>query len=131
MDMSDIDHNDRPQAPTRAAAPLDDASPGDRWRDLVAEIGAATAAPLTAALERIHALITSGRIDRASLRALRGEVEQARQAGMIGQQITRFASGRLRQSHERLSNWQRCLRGTAQLRTREAQKALSGRTGAH
>ena len=58
--------------------------------------------PLTAALERIHALITTGKIDRAGLRALRDEVELARQAGMIGQQISRFASGRLRQSHERL-----------------------------
>ena len=66
------------------------------------EIGAEIAAPLTAALERIHALTTTGKIDRAGLRALRDEVEQARQVGMIGQQLTRFASGRVRQSHERL-----------------------------
>ncbi|WP_298835529.1 hypothetical protein [uncultured Piscinibacter sp.] len=57
---------------------------------------------LSSALERIHALIATGKIDRAGLRALRDEVNQARQAGMIGQQIARFASGRLRQSHERL-----------------------------
>ena len=43
-----------------------------RWRLLVAELGAEIAHPLTAALERIHALISSGRIDRTGLRALRG-----------------------------------------------------------
>ncbi len=74
----------------------------ERWHQLVSEIGVEIAAPLTAALERINALIATGRIDRAGLRALRDEVEQARQIGMIGQQLTRFASGRVRQSHERL-----------------------------
>ncbi len=74
----------------------------ERWHDLVAQIGAEIAAPLTAALERINSLTSTGRIDRQGLRALREEVEAARQAGMIGQQLTRFASGRLRQSHERL-----------------------------
>jgi hypothetical protein len=74
----------------------------ERWHELVAQIGAEIAAPLTAALERINALTNTGRIDRLGLRALRDEVEAARHAGMIGQQLTRFASGRLRQSHERL-----------------------------
>ncbi len=73
-----------------------------RWRELVAQIGAEIAAPLTAALERINTLTSTGRIDRAGLRALRDEVEAARQAGMTGQQLSRFASGRVRQSHERL-----------------------------
>ncbi|MEO8526178.1 MAG: hypothetical protein ABI460_15740, partial [Caldimonas sp.] len=72
----------------------------DRWHELVSQVGAEIAAPLTAALERIHVLTATGKIDRASLRALRDEVEQARQIGMIGQQLTRFASGRVRQSHE-------------------------------
>lgn len=74
----------------------------ERWHDLVSEIGAEIAAPLTSALERIHALTTTGRIDKAGLRALREEVERARRVGMLGQQLTRFASGRLHQSHERL-----------------------------
>jgi hypothetical protein len=73
-----------------------------RWHELVAQIGAEVAAPLTAALERINALTSTGRIDKTGLRALRDEVEAARRAGMIGQQLTRFASGRLRQSHESL-----------------------------
>ena len=74
----------------------------ERWHALVSQIGCEIATPLTAALERINSLTSTGRIDREGLRALRDEVECARQIGMIGQQITRFASGRLRQSHERL-----------------------------
>ena len=105
MDMSDIEG--RPgsagsAAPFPPAPCADDGKTAQRWHRLVAEIGAATATPLTSALERIHTLITSGKIDRARPCALRDEVESARQAGMTGQQIARFASGRLRQSHERL-----------------------------
>ena len=76
--------------------------------------------PLTAALERIHVLTATGKIDRAGLRALRDEVEQARQAGMIGQQLTRFASGRVRQSHEVLQ-LEEVLKSVLALRTRETQ----------
>lgn len=97
----------------RGPAPVDDAhaSPGapdersplsERWAELVAQIGIEIAAPLTAALERINSLTSTGNIDRKGLRALREEVESARRVGMIGQQLTRFASGRIRQSHERL-----------------------------
>lgn len=102
MDMSDLNRNGGAHDRSHPAPSGDGEAAAQRWHALVAEIGAATAAPLTSALERIHALIASGRIDRAGLRALRDEVERARQAGMMGQQITRFASGRLRQSHERL-----------------------------
>jgi hypothetical protein len=93
---------------------------GERWHRLVSEVGAEIAAPLTSALERIHALIATGRIDRAGLRALRDEVEQARQIGMIGQQLTRFASGRVRQSHERLPLAD-VLKGVLAHRARETQ----------
>jgi hypothetical protein len=102
MDMSDIGR-------TPAATGFAQTLPGDdspdheaRWPDLVSQIGAEIAEPLTAALERINTLTSTGRIDRQGLRALREEVEAARRIGMIGQQLTRFASGRIRQSHERL-----------------------------
>ncbi|MDE2093692.1 MAG: hypothetical protein KGI87_07565, partial [Burkholderiales bacterium] len=97
MDMSDLDRG-------TASQELAGSLPGDtdRLHALVSQMGVEIAAPLTAALERINALTSTGRIDRGSLRALRDEVESARQAGMIGQQLTRFACGRLRQSHERL-----------------------------
>ncbi|WP_428421655.1 hypothetical protein [Methylibium sp.] len=84
---------------TRATA---EAEPLDAWRDIVAQIGREVAEPLSAALERVIQLTTTGRIDREGLRALRAEIERARRVGMVGQQLSRFASRRLRQSHERL-----------------------------
>jgi len=98
-------------------APKDD---DRRWPELVSQVGAEIAEPLTAALERIHVLTATGKIDRAGLRALRDEVEQARQAGMIGQQLTRFASGRVRQSHEVLQ-LEEVLKNVLALRSRETQ----------
>ena len=102
MNMSDLDRSKVAQEPTGTLP--GDGSPGesDRLHALVSQMGAEIAVPLTAALERINALTSTGRIDRQSLRALREEVEAARHAGMIGQQLTRFACGRLRQSHDRL-----------------------------
>jgi hypothetical protein len=108
-------------AAARAQAVDDDASSDDeRWHDLVSQVGAEIAAPLTAALERIHVLTATGKIDRAGLRALRDEVEQARQIGMIGQQLTRFASGRVRQSHEVLQ-LEEVMKSVLALRSRETQ----------
>ncbi len=103
-------------SPGLSPVPHDD----QRWPDLVSQVGVEIAEPLTAALERIHVLATTGKIDRAGLRALRDEVEQARQAGMIGQQLTRFASGRVRQSHEVLQ-LEEVLKSVLSLRTRETQ----------
>ena len=83
MDMSDAtlsNHSHRLDADVGDAESPDEA----RWRELVAQISVEIAGPLTAALERVHALTSTGRIDRHSLRALREEVERAREAGMIG-----------------------------------------------
>ncbi len=98
MDLSDVKHSARASGKNAQAQSRSD----DRWRELVSATGAEIAGPLTAALERIHTLITTGRIDRAGLRALNDEIASARQVGMNAQQLVRFASGRLRQSHERL-----------------------------
>lgn len=95
-------------------------SDDERWPELVSQVGAEVAAPLTAALERINALIATGKIDRNGLRSLREEVERARQVGMIGQQLTRFASGRVRQSHEVLQ-LEEVLKNVLALRGRETQ----------
>ncbi len=76
---------------------------GVRWRDLMAELGAEIAHPLTLALERVNALTASGRIDRAALRLLREEIEAARQLGMTAQLLARFASAGLAQSRERVA----------------------------
>ncbi|MDB5819292.1 MAG: hypothetical protein JWQ11_2932 [Rhizobacter sp.] len=93
---------------------------GKRWRDLLTRISLEVAGPLTEAVERINALTTTGRIDRQSLRALKTEVEAARQAGLVGQQIVRFASGHLRQSPERL-HLSQIMRSVLSHRSRELQ----------
>ena len=122
MDMSEMGRTAVAANRTANALPSADQPPSDsgRWHELVAQIGAEIAAPLTTALERINTLTSTGRIDRLGLRALRDEVEAARQAGMIGQQLTRFASGRLRQSRERL-HLADVLNGILSHRSREAQ----------
>lgn len=79
-----------------------EAEPLEAWREIVAQIGRDVAGPLTTALERVIQLTTTGKIDREGLRVLRAEIERARRVGMVGQQLSRFASKRLRQSHERL-----------------------------
>lgn len=104
--MSDIDRSDpskpAPWADAGGVAPAD-AEQGPPWRDLLSQVSREIAGPLTSAMERITALTTTGKIDRQSLRALREEVEMARRAGLVGQQLSRYASGRVRQSHERLN----------------------------
>jgi hypothetical protein len=102
MDMSDLDLAGAPASAASAHSVTVSDRDTERWRDLVGGVGSEIAAPLTAALERINALTATGRIDKASLSALREEVETARRAAMIAQQLTRYASGRLRQSHEQL-----------------------------
>lgn len=73
-----------------------------RWCALVSQIGAEIAMPLSDALERVTAMTATGQIDVAGLRALRSEIDGARSAGMLCQQVARLASGRVRQSHERV-----------------------------
>ncbi|WKB51874.1 hypothetical protein [Eleftheria terrae] len=73
-----------------------------RWCPLLAQVGAQIAGPLSAAIERVQALSTSGRIDALSLQRLGEELAQARRVGMASQQIARYASRRVRQSHERV-----------------------------
>jgi len=98
MDMTDLTRAPLSVAQAPKEAPVEP----DHWRDVVNEMSAEIAGPLTAALDRVQTLTTTGRIDRSSLRALGDEIQRARQISMSGQQIARLASGRLRQTHERL-----------------------------
>ncbi|MDC8774543.1 sensor histidine kinase family protein [Roseateles albus] len=91
-----------------------------QWTEIVQQLGAEIAGPLSSALERIHDLVSTGQIDRQSLRALRESVSQAREAGMLGQQLARLASGRLKLSRERMHLTQ-ILRGVLAQRSRETQ----------
>jgi hypothetical protein len=117
MDMSNFD-------PTPALPDADgsegQARDNDRWAELLSQVGAEISGPLTMAIERVTALATTGKIDRQSLRALREELDQARRAGMLGQQLARFASRRLRQHPERLQLTQ-MLRDVLLQRSRETQ----------
>ena len=89
------------------------------WREIISQIGSEVGLQLSSALERVTVLATTGKIDRAGLRLLREEIERARRAGMIGQQLARFASGRIRQSPEQVSITQ-MLREVLLQRGREA-----------
>jgi len=91
-----------------------------QWADIVQQLGAEIAGPLSVALDRIQGLISTGQIDRQGLRALREAVGQAREAGITGQQLARLASGRLRLARERLHLTQ-MLRGVLAHRSRETQ----------
>ena len=91
-----------------------------QWAEIMQQLGAEIAGPLSAALERIHNLSVTGQIDRQGLRALREAVAQAREAGMMGQQLARLASGRLRLARERLQLAQ-LLRSVLAQRSRETQ----------
>ena len=88
-----------PTAPTamgrRVAEPIDSQA-------LVAQLGSEVAAHLSSALERVTTLAATGKIDRAGLRALREEIDRARRAGIMGQQVVRLSSGRVQLSAERL-----------------------------
>lgn len=75
----------------------------EHWRELIGQIGSDVGTSLSSALERVTVLATTGKIDRVGLRALRDEIDHARRVGMIGQQLARFASGRIRQSPEQVN----------------------------
>jgi CheY-like chemotaxis protein len=91
-----------------------------RFQELLSQVGRELAEPLTTALERIDALVGTGKIDRAGLKALLSEVTQARQAGIQCQQITRLATGRVHPSHERV-HLTHTLQSVLSHRTRELQ----------
>lgn len=86
-----------------ANAPWPPEGQEEHFRALLAQIGSEIGSSLSSALERVTTLATTGKIDRPGLRALREEIELARRVGMMGQQLARFASGRIRQSPEALS----------------------------
>jgi hypothetical protein len=92
--------------------------PADSFRELVGQVGREIATPMTSALERVNAFATTGRMDRAGLRALRDEIECARRISLSAQQLSRFASGRVRQNPQRM-NLTQTLRDALAQRQRE------------
>jgi hypothetical protein len=96
MDLTDL---------PRSPAPVDRLSPAVTIdpHALVAQLGSEVASALSYALERVNALAATGKIDRPGLRALREEIELARRVGIMGQQVSRLSSGRVKIARERLS----------------------------
>ena len=97
MDLSDLSFN--PGEDDQKAAKSEHSMP---WQSMIRQIGREVAEPLTSALDRVTLLAETGRIDRQSLRLLRVEIERARHAAMLSQQLARLTSGHLQQSRERL-----------------------------
>lgn len=69
---------------------------------LLGQLGSEVALALSAALERVNALATTGKIGRKGLRELREYIELGRRIGIMGQQVNRLAAGRVRQNVERV-----------------------------
>jgi hypothetical protein len=107
-------------APASAANDVTPEPTPVQWADIVQQLGAEIAGPLSAALEQIQNLATTGQIDRRGLRLLRRSVDDARTAGMLGQQLARLASGRLRLNRER-QHLTQMLRSVLAQRSRETQ----------
>ncbi len=93
MDLRDLPG--APPAGRRVAEPVDPQA-------LVAQLGSEVATHLSSALERVTTLTATGKIDRAGLRALRDEIDRARRAGIMGQQVVRLGNGRIQLANERL-----------------------------
>jgi hypothetical protein len=102
MDLSEFGSSTSPVRPgSGESVPACDG--GDAAWQLACQIGVEVAAPLTQALERALDLQATGRIDRPGLHMLVSQIEQARRASMVGQQIARLAQGGTQQQHEPLN----------------------------
>lgn len=101
MDLSELNPA-RSQAPSAAHAETGLPERDMAW-GLASQIAVEVAAPLTVALDRVRELQATGRIDRPGLHALYEELQQARRAGIVGQQITRLARGGIQQQPETLN----------------------------
>ena len=99
------------------AAGPDTTSPVDAHA-LVAQLGSEVASSLSSALERVTTLAATGQIDRDGLRELREEIELARHAGIMGQQLGRLGKGQFHLAPERI-DLSALLREALHLRQRE------------
>jgi hypothetical protein len=92
-----------PNTSARETNPEEESAQRNHWLDVMAQLCVEVSGPLTLALERVQQLSSTGRIAGPELQALQDELALARRTSMSGQQLARLASGKLRQTHERLS----------------------------
>jgi hypothetical protein len=103
MDLSDLNPTSTPgKSPSGRLLPAG-APHGDAAWGLANQIAVEVASALTPALDSVRQMQASGRIDRAGLHALVTQLEQARAASMLGQQIARLAHGGIQQQPEALN----------------------------
>lgn len=110
MDLSDLARQGSTTG-RRVVEPLDPQA-------LIAQLGSEVATTLSSALERVAELSVSGRIDRENLAALHAEIDLARRAGIMGQQVVRLSNGDVQLARERL-DVTTLLREALQQRSRE------------
>jgi len=104
MDLSDLNPTSTPGKSPSDRLPPTDTSHGDAAWGLANQIAVEVASALTPALDSARLMQASGRIDRAGLHALVAQIEQARCASMLGQQIARLAThGGIQQQPEALN----------------------------
>lgn len=101
MDLSDLNSTSQvPDGSLTGAPGASEMAPADAaWR-LADRIGIDIACTLTPALDSVRQMQATGRIDRSTLQALIAQIDQARSAGMRGQQIARLAQGGVAQQPE-------------------------------
>jgi hypothetical protein len=102
MDLSELSSPNASMPPTARPASMGSHAGEDPWR-LATQLGMEAACALTPALQAVHQLQATGRIDRAGLHALVADIEQARHVAMLGQQIARLALGGIQQQPEPLN----------------------------
>ena len=105
------------RAPNRNAAAVPAHGASHEWRELVAQMGV-NRRPVDHGNRLVNAFATTGKIDRAGLRAIREAMDRVRRIGIIAQQISRFASGRVKPASEKL-NLTQVLRDALAQRGRE------------
>jgi hypothetical protein len=103
MDLSELSSPTSPERSVASRSATASCDGSDAAWQLACQIGVEVAAPLTQALERALELQATGRIDRPGLHALVSQIEQARRASMVGQQVARLAQGGTQQQHETLN----------------------------
>jgi len=104
MDLSELNSTHSSVGPSLPSPRSShDAAPGDSAWELANQIAAEVACVLTPALDSVRQMQATGRIDRAGLHALVTQIERARHASMLGQQIARLAHGGIQQQPEALN----------------------------
>ncbi len=100
------------------AAPAEAWTLDEHWQELVATLADQFTEHVNALQGQIDQLLTKGRLTKLEHRSLSIPVERIKLAGISAQQIHRFHSGRIRQSHEKV-NMAELVEGVLQDRKQE------------